>query len=49
MLETWLRLGRISHGPVFRPVAQNRATDLPRCATCSGLSSPYRFVKNHRL
>jgi integrase len=22
MLETWLRLGRISHGPVFRPVAR---------------------------
>jgi len=25
MLETWLRLGRIAHGPVFRPIARKNA------------------------
>lgn len=33
MLETWLRLGRISHGPVFRPVARKNGGVAPERLT----------------
>ena len=29
LLETWMRLGRISHGPLFRPIARRTAASPP--------------------
>jgi len=29
LLETWMRLGRISHGPLFRPIARNNGGVSP--------------------
>ncbi|PPD17446.1 MAG: integrase, partial [Methylocystis sp.] len=33
LLETWLRLGRISHGPLFRPIARKNAGVAPKRLT----------------
>ncbi|KAF2988905.1 tyrosine-type recombinase/integrase (plasmid) [Methylocystis sp. MJC1] len=33
MLETWMRLGRVSHGPVFRPVTRKNAGVSPERLT----------------